>query len=174
MVVMVSRSGRHLQRYNKQGRRLVVGCIPYRYKTGDDQVEVLVISSQRQGKGMLFPKGGWEADESIKDAAERESFEEAGVTGIVQRKLGKWTFKSKRHETDYEGYMFPLLVKQQLDLWPEIEFRQRIWMSISEARQACQHVWMQEALDKLERRLETRPKTDDRDLNISRVGQICI
>ncbi|XP_062005984.1 nudix hydrolase 17, mitochondrial-like, partial [Rosa rugosa] len=76
---MVSRTGRHLQRYSK-GRRQVVGCIPYRYKNSkqcpskdDDanEVEVLVITSQK-GKGMLFPKGGWELDESKEGAASRE------------------------------------------------------------------------------------------------------
>ncbi|XP_047312451.1 nudix hydrolase 18, mitochondrial-like [Impatiens glandulifera] len=168
MVALVSRTGRHLQRYS-DGRRLIVGCIPYRYKAGkrkgclkeDREVEVLVISSQRQGKGMLFPKGGWERDESMKDAAQRETMEEAGVMGIVQRRLGKWRFKSKSNETDHEGHMFPLLVEQQLDLWPEKEFRQRIWMSVSEAKEACQQVWMLEALEEFENRLNSssaRPK----------------
>nr|XP_009794974.1 PREDICTED: nudix hydrolase 18, mitochondrial-like isoform X3 [Nicotiana sylvestris] len=90
MVVMVSRTGRHLQRYNK-GRRQVVGCIPYRYKDiidlsmGDeDAFEVLLISPQRKGKGLLFPKGGWEKDETIEDAARRETIEEAGVCGDVE------------------------------------------------------------------------------------------
>ena len=59
MVCVVSRTGRELQRYD-QGRRLVVGCIPYRYKSGSDgsikdELEVLVISSKK-GQGMMFPK----------------------------------------------------------------------------------------------------------------------
>lgn len=29
-------------------------------------------------------QGGWEIDESIKEAASRESVEEAGVTGVVE------------------------------------------------------------------------------------------
>ncbi|CAL0311112.1 unnamed protein product [Lupinus luteus] len=50
----------------------------------NDEIEVLVISSQNQkGKGMLLPKGGWELDESKKEAALRETLEEAGVRGIV-------------------------------------------------------------------------------------------
>nr|APR63907.1 hypothetical protein [Populus tomentosa] len=59
MVNLVSRTGRHLQRYEK-GYRLVVGCIPYRYKKSQEpasveELEVLVISAQN-GQGMLFPK----------------------------------------------------------------------------------------------------------------------
>lgn len=48
-----------------------------------------------------------------------------------QDELGKWNFLSKRHGTFYEGYMFPLLVTEQLDLWPEKHVRQRIWVSNS-------------------------------------------
>ncbi|KAM7484700.1 hypothetical protein LguiA_000709 [Lonicera macranthoides] len=153
MVCLVSRTGRHLQRYNNKGRRLVVGCIPYRYKNGNDELEVLVITSQK-GQKMMFPKGGWELDESAEEAASRESLEEAGVLGNVQCELGKWSFKSKSCSGTYhEGFMFPLLVTQQLDLWPEKNVRQRKWMSASEAREVCQHVWMKEALDILVDRL---------------------
>ena len=48
---------------------------------------------------------------------------------VVQGKLGKWSFKSKTHDTFYEGYMFPLLVQEQLEFWPEQNVRQRIWVS---------------------------------------------
>ncbi|KAK4278036.1 hypothetical protein QN277_015935 [Acacia crassicarpa] len=160
VVALVSRTGRELQRYRK-GRRQVVGCIPYRYKMEEqgsiEELEVLVISSQK-GKGMLFPKGGWELDESKKEAALRETIEEAGVRGIVGGKLGKWSFKSKTYDTFYEGYMFPLLVQEQLELWPEQNFRQRIWMSVDEAKEVCQHWWMKEALERLVNRLNAKKK----------------
>lgn len=45
-----------------------------------------------------------------------------------QRVLGIWHFKSKNRDTYYEGYMFPLLVEEQLEFWPEKDFRQRIWV----------------------------------------------
>ncbi|XP_019455239.1 PREDICTED: nudix hydrolase 18, mitochondrial-like [Lupinus angustifolius] len=158
VVAMVSRTGRELQRYRK-GRRQVVGCIPYRYKNDVqtsleslEELQVLIITSKK-GKAMLFPKGGWELDESKKEAAVRETIEEAGVRGIVEEKLGKWSFKSKTYDTFYEGYMFPLLVQDQLEFWPEQHVRQRIWMSISEAKEVCQHWWMKEALERLVNRL---------------------
>ncbi|GMN42261.1 hypothetical protein TIFTF001_011475 [Ficus carica] len=157
-IVALARTGRHLQRYCK-GRRQVVGCIPYRYKTSQQnslrELQVLVISSQK-GKGMLFPKGGWEKDESKTEAALRETLEEAGVRGVVERQLGKWSFKSKTYDTFYDGYMFPLLVQEELDLWPEMDFRQRKWMSVLEAKEVCQHGWMIEALDRLVSRLASK------------------
>ncbi|PWA70521.1 nudix hydrolase [Artemisia annua] len=158
VVPTFSRSGRQLQRYNKGQQRQVVGCIPYRIN--NHALEVLVISAQRKGKGMLFPKGGWESDESIKEAALRESVEEAGVYGIVEGELGKWSFKSKGNDGCYEGHMFPLLVKEQLEFWPEQDIRKRVWVSVSKAKEVCQYTWMKEALDLLVKRLESAPKSN--------------
>lgn len=148
-----------MQRYNFLGHRQVVGCIPYRYRTSmvsEEDIEVLVITAQRKGKGMMFPKGGWELDESIEEAASRETVEEAGVVGEVEHKLGEWSFKSKNRDSLYEGHMFPLLVKEQLESWPEKELRQRIWVSVREARQVCEYWWMKEALDVLVDRVRSR------------------
>ncbi|KAF7813505.1 nudix hydrolase 18, mitochondrial-like [Senna tora] len=137
MVSLVSRTGRHLQRYD-EGCRQVVGCIPYRYRRtnvdgshDNNELEVLVISAQK-GHGMQFPKGGWEIDESMEQAASRETLEEAGVVGNVESTLGKWRYKSKRQSTVHEGYMFPLLVNKQLEDWPEKNIRKRIWEALDE------------------------------------------
>ncbi|KAJ8747718.1 hypothetical protein K2173_012668 [Erythroxylum novogranatense] len=146
MACLVARTGRQLQRYDNMGRRQVVGCIPYRYKicsdgSVSDELEVLVITSQKGSGGMMFPKGGWELDESVEQAAARESLEEAGVLGKVEDRY------------IYEGYMFPLLVTEQLDIWPEKNMRQRIWMTVEEAQEVCRHLWMKEALDRFVERL---------------------
>lgn len=161
MVSLVSRKGRQLQRYASSGVRLVVGCIPYKFKVDkvdkssddiDKVMEVLVISSQK-GHGMMFPKGGWELDESIKEAASREALEEAGVQGNVEGELGNWRYKSKSQDAFHEGIMFPLNVTEELAHWPEMNVRKRRWVTIAEAKKGCQHPWMKEALDKLVDRL---------------------
>ncbi|XP_018805982.1 nudix hydrolase 18, mitochondrial-like [Juglans regia] len=157
--ITVSRTGRLFQRYNSKGYRQVVGCIPYRYRKTNqsssvEDIEVLVVSSQKS-QAMMFPKGGWEEDESKEVAARRETLEEAGVDGKVQKMLGKWNYKSKRHGKMHEGYMFPLLVTKQLDIWPEKNLRERRWMSVKEAREVCQQGWMKEALDRLVSRQST-------------------
>ncbi|XP_040996937.1 nudix hydrolase 18, mitochondrial-like [Juglans microcarpa x Juglans regia] len=157
--IMVSRTGRLFQRYNSKGYRQVVGCIPYRYRKTNqsssfEDIEVLVVSSQKS-QAMMFPKGGWEMDECKEVAARRETLEEAGVDGKVQKMLGKWNYKSKRHGKMHEGYMFPLLVTKQLDIWPEKNLRERRWMSVKEAREVCQQGWMKEALDRLVSRQST-------------------
>ncbi|XP_038986089.1 nudix hydrolase 17, mitochondrial-like [Phoenix dactylifera] len=159
MVSLVSRQGRQLQRYNRSGCRLVVGCIPYKFIIDkpcsddlDQAVEVLVISSQK-GYGMMFPKGGWETDETIKQGASREALEEAGVQGTVERRLGRWKYKSKTHDAFYEGIMFPLNVTDVLVDWPEMDVRKRRWVTVAEAREGCKPLWMKEALERLVTRL---------------------
>ncbi|CAI8605446.1 unnamed protein product [Vicia faba] len=149
MVGLVSRSGREMQRYNSNGGRQVVGCIPYKYKQNID------------GSMSNELEGGWELDESLEEAACRESLEEAGVIGIVEHELGEWSFISKRYGIYYEGHMFPLLVKEQLDIWAEKNLRTRLWMNVVEARDACQHWWMKEALDILVHRLNLYQNNND-------------
>ncbi|WOG84448.1 hypothetical protein DCAR_0103631 [Daucus carota subsp. sativus] len=159
VVALEARNGRHLQRYYK-GSRQVVGCIPYRVVENGKDFEVLMISSQRKGKGMLFPKGGWENDESIEDAALRETEEEAGVKGIIEKKLGNWIFKSNGSDVYHEGHMFPLCVEEQLDSWPEKDIRSREWMSASDAKKVCQQWWMKAALDLLVDRFTSPQKQE--------------
>ncbi|KAL0415553.1 UNVERIFIED_CONTAM: Nudix hydrolase 17, mitochondrial [Sesamum latifolium] len=164
-----SRSGRHMQRYN-QGFRQVVGCVPYRIrKTNEspeihgtlvEDLEVLLISSQKSQR-MMFPKGGWELDEDIELAASRETLEEAGVVGLLGDKLGKWIFKSKSQEKFHEAFMFSLLVTEELDVWPEKDLRQRVWMTVNEAREVCAHSWMKEALEAFVRQFTHQQRVEE-------------
>ncbi|XP_009598985.1 nudix hydrolase 16, mitochondrial-like isoform X1 [Nicotiana tomentosiformis] len=173
MSELVARTGRHQQRY-EAGYRLIAGCIPFRFRnmeenggeTAEKIVEVLMINST-SGPGLLFPKGGWENDESVEDAAIREAIEEAGVRGdlvqflglrfytfvFLQHFLGYYLFKSKTLQDKYspEGLcraaMFALLVKEELECWPEQRLRRRSWLTIPEAIQCCRHPWMRQALE---------------------------
>ncbi|KAH9743081.1 Nudix hydrolase 12 [Citrus sinensis] len=82
-----ARTGRLRQRYDNNFR-LVSGCIPYRLtKDAEDEnedtqtrIEVLMVSSPNRSD-LVFPKGGWENDETVMEAACREALEEAGVRG---------------------------------------------------------------------------------------------
>ncbi|XP_042058547.1 nudix hydrolase 16, mitochondrial-like isoform X2 [Salvia splendens] len=159
MSELVARTGRQQQRY-EDGYRLIAGCIPFRYKTVKDDdggrieniVEVLMINSTG-GPGLLFPKGGWENDETAEEAAEREAMEEAGVRGDLVHFLGCYPFKSKTLQDEYspEGLcraaMYALHVKEELDSWPEKCHRQRSWLTVGEAVGCCRHAWMREALE---------------------------
>ncbi|KAF8403653.1 hypothetical protein HHK36_011757 [Tetracentron sinense] len=208
MCDLVARTGRHQQRY-ESGCRLIAGCIPFKYRNFDEScgakseqiVEVLMINSP-SGPGLLFPKGGWENDETVEEAAVREALEEAGVRGDIMEELlgddsndnsipemvvekfvrldavlvpnkalrnplqayacrntllkhflGYYQFKSKTHQDEFspEGLckaaMFALLVKEELESWPEQSTRKRSWLTIPDAVENCRHPWMREALE---------------------------
>ncbi|KAK9276568.1 hypothetical protein L1049_006103 [Liquidambar formosana] len=89
----------NIQRYNR-GCRQVVGCIPYRFiktthpslidvTTLIQELEVLVISSQKSQR-LMFPKGGWEIDESMGSVARdaRRSRRSWQCSNVVLNNLG--------------------------------------------------------------------------------------
>jgi diphosphoinositol-polyphosphate diphosphatase len=100
----VSRQGRETQRWvtdPKTGNliRLVTGCVPIT-KNG----QILLVSASRKPEWIL-PKGGWELDETMEESAVRETFEEAGVVGVLGPKLTKVhyeTRKSKKRRLEME------------------------------------------------------------------------
>ncbi|KAK9669811.1 hypothetical protein RND81_13G155900 [Saponaria officinalis] len=139
--LLIARQGRHRQLY-EDNFRLVSGCIPYRVKRGyeecsnciEDSLQVLMISSPNR-HDLVFPKGGWENDETVHEAACREAFEEAGIRGILNNnQLGVWEFRSKTRQDKCSldggcrGYMFALEVTEELDSWPEQENHDRKWV----------------------------------------------
>ncbi|KAI4382954.1 hypothetical protein MLD38_008843 [Melastoma candidum] len=158
MCDLVARTGRHQQRY-ESGCRLVAGCIPFRYRSSSHDcdasekiVEVLMINST-SGPGLLFPKGGWENDETVEEAAVREAMEEAGVRGDLKDLIGHYVFKSKTHQDEFcpdgscKATMFALFVTEELESWPEQDVRERTWLTIAEAIESCRYPWMRDALE---------------------------
>ncbi|KAA3462579.1 nudix hydrolase 13, mitochondrial-like isoform X1 [Gossypium australe] len=142
-----------------------LSCIPYRLqKDVEDsnssvtsRINVLMISTPNR-EDLVFPKGGWENDETVHEAACREALEEAGVKGILdvgfdipswhrhhylflqildtrEDPLGVWEFRSKSRqnccnmEGGCRGYMFALEVTEELDSWAEQTSYKRKWVS---------------------------------------------
>ncbi|XP_014509408.1 nudix hydrolase 12, mitochondrial [Vigna radiata var. radiata] len=160
MSFVTARTGRQRQRY-EDNMRLVSGCIPYRMKKGkvdknedtQEMIEVLMVSSPKRDD-LVFPKGGWEDDETVTEAACREALEEAGVKGIVREiPLGRWDFRSKSSKDSCSqegwcrGYMFSLEVTEELEAWPEQKDHNRQWVNIKEAFRLSRYDWMCKALE---------------------------
>nr|GEX39866.1 NUDIX hydrolase 12, mitochondrial-like [Tanacetum cinerariifolium] len=122
-----------------------------------NSIEVLMVSSPNRDD-MVFPKGGWESDETVEEAACREALEEAGVRGVIKGNLlGVWEFRSKTrqeagiNEGGCKGYMFALEVTEVLEAWPERNNRDRKWVVIDEAFVLCRYEWMRDALTEFSR-----------------------
>lgn len=179
MSFVPARTGRQRQRY-EDNLRLVSGCIPYRWrKENADQngnteevVEVLMVSSPKRDD-LVFPKGGWEDDETVTEAACREALEEAGVKGrLRETPLGIWEFRSKSSqdlcsmEGGCRGYMFALEVTEELEAWPEQKNRARQWLTIKEAIRLSRYDWMCNALKEFTRVMEEDTKLEKQDENV--------
>lgn len=156
--VLVARTGRLRQRYENQ-YRLVAGCVPYKVtcRDGEQDMElhVLMISSPNRDD-LVFPKGGWENDETDVEAACREALEEAGVAGTIRGSLGEWVFRSKSSEKSNSpggycrGSMFALEVEEEMPSWAEQACHQRKWLPADKAWVLCRYPWMREALKRCE------------------------
>mmetsp|Transcript_321 Transcript_321/g.1196 ORF Transcript_321/g.1196 Transcript_321/m.1196 type:complete len:207 (-) Transcript_321:191-811(-) len=155
---LMSRQGREKQRYTQDSQRLVAGCIPVRdnprVKGG---VEVCMVSN-RHNDGLIFPKGGWETDETAEEAAARESMEEAGVKGETCTYVGEFSFKSRKKALKKDGVenggkkatcvarVFVMNVTEEMAEWPEQATRTRTWLPAMDAIEQCKHDWMRDAL----------------------------
>ncbi|KAJ1270765.1 hypothetical protein BS78_06G076800 [Paspalum vaginatum] len=156
-MVLAARKGRLRQRYDGE-YRLVAGCVPYR---AGGQPQLLMVSTPNRDD-LVFPKGGWEDDEDVHEAACREALEEAGVKGTIDRAaLGMWVFRSKSSPASSgdsprgacKGYIFALEVAEELEQWPEQDTHGRQWVSPEDAYRLCRYDWMREALSALLDRL---------------------
>lgn len=88
--------------------------------------------SSSGGNGWVLPKGGWELDETVVDAARRETVEEAGVRGELEdQQLGVYPYSNRKPDPGQKGciaHMFVMHVKEELDAWPEAGLRSRRWV----------------------------------------------
>ncbi|MCD9643667.1 hypothetical protein HAX54_031302 [Datura stramonium] len=75
-----------------------------------------------------------------------------GIGGLVKLLLGSsGGSKTLQDEFSPEGLcraaMFALLVKEELECWPEQSLRRRSWLTVAEAIECCRHPWMRQALE---------------------------
>jgi ADP-ribose pyrophosphatase YjhB (NUDIX family) len=91
----ISRNGRQSQRWfteptSQKLFRLTTGCVPI-----VEGGKILFASASRKPEWIL-PKGGWEIDEEMEESAIRESFEEAGVIGILGPRLSVIEYETRK------------------------------------------------------------------------------
>ena len=98
---------------------------------------MLLVTSRETGR-WIIPKGWPIKGFKPAETAAREAFEEAGVRGLVSgRPLGRYVYEKWMEDRvasfPCEVQVFPLLVKTQLNKWPEYRQRKVRWFPIREA-----------------------------------------
>lgn len=154
-----AREGRENQRYNSEtGARIVAGCMCL----NETKDKIIMISSSKHKNRWIVPKGGNELDESELETAVRETWEEAGVEGIIIKKLPvvldsrgsqapviKGEFDPDVATSKSEFHFFELQVDQLSTSWPEMKKRQRRWCTYSEAKHELLKLKRPELVDAL-------------------------
>lgn len=159
-----ARTGRELQRYGSDGSRLCAGCLPVRIRedsNGTPIIEVLLVRSSKQLLKMkdatrardnldpkssaepiwVLPKGGWEQDETAEQAAHRECFEEAGITGSIIGEICTIQSLSKKG-ISVSTKIFLLIVETEHLIYPESN-RPRMWLDFTDAEKVVKKRYTQ-------------------------------
>jgi len=96
------------------------------YRMGAAGLEILLVTNTGQTK-WIVPKGHRESFMEPHLSAAKEAWEEGGVTGHVEsRAIGTWTYTKSGLVRRVD--VFPLIVVETHDLWPEMSHRRRRWL----------------------------------------------
>ena len=142
--------------------RLQYGVLPYRF-TETNSLEVLLVTT-RQTRRWIIPKG-WPI-KGLKPAksAAREAYEEAGIRGTVRAKaIGVFSYEkgidANGVTVPCEVRVFPMIVKRQLDTWPESHEREARWFEQAKALSAIRDKGLYELIESFfARKSHRRPK----------------
>ncbi|WP_455482515.1 NUDIX hydrolase [Bartonella sp. B35(2025)] len=116
-------------------RFLQVGALIYRIK--NENLEFLLITSRRSGR-WIIPKGWPIPKKSFLQAALQESFEEAGVRGVIETSpIGTYEYEKLDPPIGKNGkfcvYVFAMQYLYQEKKWPEQNHRVHEWVTALEA-----------------------------------------
>ena len=106
------------------------------YRMRKDAVQVLLVTSRDSGRWVI-PKGWPMKGRSAAEAAEIEAWEEAGVTGnLKDHCLGVYSYfkgLDDAHSLPVVVAVYPLLVTDVADDFPEASQRRRKWFDAKKA-----------------------------------------
>lgn len=128
--------------------------LPYRVTNG--RIEVLLITSLKKKK-WIIPKGIIEPNSAPAESAAKEAFEEAGVTGETDPSIfdiyevSKWGGKCRVE-------VYPMLITEEFDFWPEKIHRKRKWFDIKEAVLNVENKQLKRIIRNLQDKAVYRPR----------------
>jgi 8-oxo-dGTP pyrophosphatase MutT (NUDIX family) len=112
------------------------GAVPFAIDKGR-RVRVALLTSRQTGRWVI-PKGWPMAGRKPAQAAARETYEEAGLIGVVLggSPVGRYRYKKRLPTGKFvtcEVTVFLLRVRRELINWPERDQRVRAWFSLEVA-----------------------------------------
>ena len=139
--------------------RLQYGVLPYQF-TETNSLEVLLVTT-RQTRRWIIPKGWPIKGLKPPKSAAREAYEEAGIRGTVGAKsVGVFSYEKLQEENSgaipCEVRVFPMIVKRQLDTWPEAHEREARWFEPVKALAAIKDEGLRELIAAFVRKMITR------------------
>ncbi len=115
------------------------GAICYRRNSVAGEMEVLLIGSLRTGRWGI-PKGHIESGETACETAEREAFEEAGISGVIENEaLGTFTYAKETSPNRFHVTVHLLRVTARADDFPEDRIRKSKWVPVEMAMREAGH-----------------------------------
>ena len=123
-------------RSTKKKGRAQAAALPYRLDGG--QPSILLVTS-RETRRWVIPKGWVAKGEKPAQAAKREAFEEAGLTGKLLKSIGTYSYVKRLPDgstLDCEVRVFPMRVEARKKKWPERGLREGRWFAPAEAFEA--------------------------------------
>jgi 8-oxo-dGTP pyrophosphatase MutT (NUDIX family) len=130
------------------------GAIPFRWRKGT--LEVCLIRNKGTKKWKI-PKGFVDSGETPEQAALKEAWEEAGITGrLVGGLIGSYEYEKWGEELTVS--VFLMEVTGEEDDWQESRLRERGWSSVEEAFSMLRKHPVKPLLDAAATKLERRRK----------------
>ena len=123
-----------------------IGALPYLFRGG--RLHVVIVTNSAQSR-WIIPKGQPEPDMSRQDVAIMEAMEEAGVIGAFLPGL----MAQCRQKGEKTLYVYPLKVTTVLKKWPEMAWRKREVLPVSQALKMIRDPALAQCVQRLSARL---------------------
>jgi 8-oxo-dGTP pyrophosphatase MutT (NUDIX family) len=109
--------------------------------------KVCIITSRNRNRWVI-PKGGMEPGMTAGEVALQEAWEEAGLSGVLQREpVGTYTYEKSGNR--YRVTVFVMEVTHVSEEWPEKHERTRRWLPAEDALQQLDEPGLRRLLQKV-------------------------